>query len=101
MRSFAVTWSAAASLELLGARAYLGVVRAYALDDEVDRVTERLAALPESGAPTEPRRGQWSREIRKVVLSRNPYTLYYRLDLEAERVVIVAVRHQRRSPPRL
>jgi plasmid stabilization system protein ParE len=100
MRRFSVTWDPKASLEVLSARAFLGPVHAADFDDELETLRERLAGLPESGAPVEIR-GDWSTKIRKVNLTRSPYRLYYRLNLPAERVVIFCVRHQRRRPPRL
>jgi plasmid stabilization system protein ParE len=101
MRHFTVTWDPRASLEVLAARTYLGVVRAAALDDELVRIRERLEGLPESGKPVEKSRGTWSTEIRKVSLSQSPYQLYYRVNLEAQRVVIFCLRHEKRRPLRL
>jgi len=100
MRSFAVIWDPEASLDTLSARAFLGVARAAELDEEIERIVKRLAAFPESGAPVKMRR-RWSFAVRRVTLSRNPYLLFYRLDLEAQRIVIVALRHQRSRPLRL
>jgi len=56
---------------------------------EVDRSAARLVEYPEVGVPT--RRG-----ARKLLRRRFPYLMIYRVD--PERVVILAVGHQRRHP---
>ena len=100
MRQFTVTWAPQASLDVLSARAGLGPVRAADLDDELERIRERLALLPEMGAPVKTRK-EWSHTLRRVILGLSPYHLYYRVNVEAERVVVVALRHERRRPARL
>ncbi len=57
--------------------------------EEVDRVFELLSAHPHLGTPTR-------RNARRYALGRFPYKLIYRV--EPERVVIVAVAHDRRRP---
>ena len=52
-----------------------------------------------AGAQT-PQRG-WEMSARRVILSRSPYHVYYRVSLAAERVIIVAVRHERERPRKL
>jgi len=100
MRNFTVVFNSDGTLDVISARAFLGVGRAADLDEELEQVRNRLSALPESGNPTKTRRGGWSFHVRRVVLSSVRFTLYYRLDLEAELVVISALRHQRQRQPR-
>lgn len=99
MRQFTILWDPQGSLDVLSARAFLGPVRAADLDDELEQVRERLAALPELGAPVKTRRA-WSLIVRRVILGRSPYHLYYRVNLQEERVVLFALRHESRRPPR-
>jgi plasmid stabilization system protein ParE len=101
MRSFIVSWQPDATLDVLRARGYLGPARAEDLDTEIDAVVMRLAALPESGARVQVRRGEWHKNLRKVILSRSPYHLYYLVDVARERLIIVALRHERQRPRRL
>lgn len=100
MRQFTVLWDQCASLDLLSARTFLGPVRAAALDEELNHLRKRLSALPEMGAPVKTRK-EWSLVVRRLILSRSPYHLYYRLNLPAERVVLVALWHESRRPPRI
>ena len=100
MKGYSFAWDPRATIDVLSARARLGVVRAAALDEELELVRERLSALPES-APRAWLRGQWSPTIRKLILSRNPYHLYYAVDVAAEEVVALALRHERQRSPKL
>jgi len=100
MRNFTVRWRPQGSLHVLQARAFLGPYRAAVLDQELEEIRERLSALPESGAPVKTRRG-WSLDVRKMILTRSPYHLYYRLDLEGKRVILFTLWHENRRPPRL
>ncbi|MCI0571818.1 MAG: type II toxin-antitoxin system RelE/ParE family toxin [Myxococcaceae bacterium] len=56
---------------------------------EVQRTFARLASTPELGAPT-------ARGARRVLLHRFPYAVIYQI--EPERVLVLAVGHQRRHP---
>jgi plasmid stabilization system protein ParE len=58
--------------------------------EEVQRVLELLVRFPRLGQPV---RGS----IRRAVLSRFPYQVYYRL-LESGQLRILAVAHDRRKP---
>ncbi len=100
MRSFRVVWDHAAALDVLEARAFLGVVRAATLDAELEKITERLSALPES-APPAYLRGRWSKTIRRLSLSRSPFYLFYIPDLAAEEVLMLALKHKSARPPKL
>lgn len=100
MRRYAVAWAPLASLDLLATRTFLGPRRGAELDEDLERVRERLSALPESGAPVKVR-GKWTNQVRRISLSRSPYHLFYRVNAAAERVVIISFRHERRRPPRL
>ena len=59
--------------------------------DEVERATSLIADHPE-GCP------DVHRGVRRALLHRFPYSLYYRLVLGAELVEVRAVVHQRRHP---
>ena len=98
MRDFTVAWDHLGAIEHLEARAFLGVTRAARLDEELQRVVARLAACPESGQRIQIRPGVWSDVERKIPLSRSPYVLFYRLDIDAERVTILRLRHERARP---
>lgn len=56
---------------------------------EVRRMTDLLLQRPEMGAPVDP-------DLRKFVLSRFPFTLFYSVSGEVLRIVVVA--HQSRRP---
>ena len=56
---------------------------------EVDHASELLSRYPEAGAPM-------PRGARKLLLRRFPYIVIYRF--EPERVLVLAVGHQRRHP---
>jgi plasmid stabilization system protein ParE len=99
MRCFAVLWTRRASLQVLRARTFLGPVRAADLDQELESVRERLEALPEVGAPVL-RRGTWDLTLRRVILARTPFHVYYRLDIEQQNIEIVSLWHEKQRPPR-
>jgi plasmid stabilization system protein ParE len=46
-------------------------------------------------------RGKWSTTVRRVILDRSGYHLYYRARLEAGVIVVLCVWHERRRAPRL
>jgi plasmid stabilization system protein ParE len=100
MRQYSVSWDPRAARELTDARAWLGSGRAVELNDELRHVRERLGAFPEMAPPVR-LRGTWSTTVRRLVLIRNPYHLYYRVNHEAERIVVLSLWHERRRPPRL
>ena len=58
---------------------------------EVGRVLDLIGAYPEAGPTVH-------RDLRRALVHRFPYSLYYRLDREAEVVEVRAVVHQRRHP---
>jgi toxin ParE1/3/4 len=62
------------------------------LDEEVERVLQRIAEHPRSGAVV---RG---REVRRVVLRRTGYLLFYRVRPRAGRIEVVSLWHGRRAP---
>jgi plasmid stabilization system protein ParE len=100
VRAFVIAWRRRASLQILEARAFVGVVRAAALDDEIEAVTRRLAACPEMGAPVRVR-GAWPMTIRKVPVGRTGYDVYYRVNLKTERIVMLLFWHEARQAPKL
>jgi plasmid stabilization system protein ParE len=59
------------------------------LEAEVRRATDLLLDHPEIGAPADP-------VLRKLVLNRFPYTLYYSVTSSVVRIEVVA--HQSRRP---
>jgi plasmid stabilization system protein ParE len=100
MKPYAFVWDPRAAVEVLQARARLGVVRAATLDAELERARDRLCLLPWS-APRAWLREEWSETIRKLGLSRSPYHLYYAVDVSAEEVVALALRHEKQAEPDL
>lgn len=81
-----------AELELIEAAAYYeqqvpGLGERFAA--EVQRATDRLLDHPEIGVRAEP-------NLRKLVLTRFPFTLYYSVTSDMLRIEVVA--HQRRRP---
>ena len=98
--SYRFVWDHRAALDVLNARTYLGVVRAELLDAELDVVRVRLELLPKS-APPAWLLGKWSETVRKLGLTNSPYHLYYAVDVAAEEVVALALRHERARPPKL
>lgn len=70
------------------------------LDEELNRAFDLLSRFPEIGAPRKKRR-RFSMEDRKWILGRTPYRVFYRVNREAEVLLIQSVRHYRRRPPRL
>jgi plasmid stabilization system protein ParE len=56
---------------------------------EVQRATELLLERPDIGAPADP-------SLRRLILNRFPFTLYY--SAAPDVLLIVAVAHQRRRP---
>jgi plasmid stabilization system protein ParE len=66
--------------------------------DEIDRAVEDLLVSPESGAAV-----HWkmrTRGLRRVILFRVGYHLYYRVNASRFRLEIVGFWHERRRPPR-
>ncbi len=66
--------------------------------DEIDRALEDLLVSPESGAPV-----RWkmrTQRLRRVILFRIGYHLYYRVNAARSRLEIVGFWHERRRPPR-
>jgi toxin ParE1/3/4 len=72
-----------AKVEGLGDRLYV----------ETDEAVDRIAEMPDAGAPWRHRRV--AREVRRMPLRSFPYSLYY---VMTPRVVIVAFAHARRRP---
>lgn len=67
-------------------------------DDELGAALERLASAPWIGAKLRVR----SRSLRRLVLQRSRYHVYYRVDSAADQVEIVAIWHTSRGKlPRL
>jgi hypothetical protein len=65
-----------------------------------EEIAERLSRFPEIGAPVETKAG-WRFDLRRVVLSRHPLHLYYRLDLEREEIELACLWGARRPRPKL
>ncbi len=97
MSRFAVLLTPRATRELDQARAD---GQALDLDEEVAEAFRRLEALPQTGARVRIR-GKWSTTVRRVILDRSGYHLYYRARLEAGVIVVLCVWHERRRAPRL
>jgi plasmid stabilization system protein ParE len=100
VRNFDVWLDTESALDVVRARAFLGVVRAMKLDAELSRIRARLREAPESGAKVWVR-GKWLDNVRRIPLSDVPYRLFYRLNLKDKRVVIFSIRHNSRRNPRM
>jgi plasmid stabilization system protein ParE len=94
---FAVLLTPRATRELDQARAD---GRTLAVDEEVAEAFRRLEAFPQMGARVR-LRGKWSTTVRRVLLDRSGYHLYYRVRLEANMIVVLCVWYERRRAPRL
>lgn len=94
MTRFAVLLTPRATRELDQARADGRAL------DLVAEAFRRLEALPQTGARVLIR-GKWSTTVRRVILDRSGYHLYYRARLEAGVIVVLCVWHERRRAPRL
>ncbi len=81
-------------------RAYLGPGLAVMLDAELELVTERLAANPEL-APRAWWRAKRHPRVRRLVLLRCPFHLYYAVEHETQGIVILSVWHEKRRPSKL
>jgi plasmid stabilization system protein ParE len=66
------------------------------LFDEIDAVLELLARSPAAGRRVAMRGHD---DVRRLLLPRSGYHLYYRVDFEAVIVRLVLFRHARRRPP--
>lgn len=97
MSRFAVLLTPRATRELDQARAD---GRTSDLDEEVAEAFRRLEVLPQTGAWVR-LSGKWSTTVRRVILDRSNYHLYYRVRLEARVIVVLCVWHERRRAPRL
>jgi toxin ParE1/3/4 len=89
-----VVWTFSALADLEGIRRYIGNFNPYAARDMADRIIEAgnsLANFPYRGRQIP------GTQLRESAISR-PYIIRYRVD--ADRVVILRVRHDARRPPR-
>jgi plasmid stabilization system protein ParE len=93
---FAVLLTPRAARELDEARAD---ARSRDLDEEVADAFRRLEALPQTGGRVRIR-GKWSTTVRRVILDRSGYHVYYLVRLEAGVIVVLCVWHGRRRAPR-
>ena len=67
--------------------------------DELAAAFERLATLPSSGVPY---RSARQKDVRRLLLERSRYHVYYSVDEQAARVVVRAIWHAARGrDPRL
>ena len=65
--------------------------------DEIDVALDIVARVPQAGRRMELRGYE---NVRRLLLPRTSYHLYYRVDLEILEVQLLAFRHSRRKPPR-
>ena len=68
------------------------------LDQELRSVLAVIAAAPTLGAPA---RDAHLVGVRRILLRRTRYHVYYRVDVAAGRLEILALWHARRQPPSL
>ncbi len=100
-KPFTVLFDPRALREMDEARAWLeehrGGTRPF--DAAVARTLDRLAILPRSSPRTQIA-GRWSR-TRHASLGRTGYQLYYRPNIRARMITVVAIWHERRPGLRL
>lgn len=70
----------------------------HVLVDEIDNTLELIARAPLAGRQIELRGHP---NVRRLLLRRSNYHLYYRIDAEDGDVQLLAFRHARRKPRRL
>lgn len=101
MRQFAILISERAGREIDAARTWWRSNTSLpdAIDDELASAFQLLERVPEMGARVRVR-ARWS-NVRRVHLARTGYHVYYRVDLQAQKLVVVRFWHERRRPPRL
>jgi plasmid stabilization system protein ParE len=100
VKAYAIQWSARARAEVEEIRAYLGSGLAIMLDAELELVTERLSENPEL-APRAYWRATRHPRVRRLILLRCPFHLYYAVDHTKQRIVVLSVWHEKRKPPKL
>lgn len=98
--TFAVLLKERARREVEEVRAFLGAARARAFDDKLAQILERLEAHPKLGGPAF-LGGRWSKSVRKLIVGRTGYLLFYRVRERAALVEVLSIWHERRRPPRL
>jgi plasmid stabilization system protein ParE len=99
MRRFAVLLLPEAVREIDAAREWWAEHgRGRVLDDAIASALRRLEVCPEMG-PLAPSRSKRS-TMRRVLLRRVRYHLYYRLDMAAERIIVSSFWHTSRRPRR-
>jgi plasmid stabilization system protein ParE len=69
-----------------------GAERADDFEAELNHALDLLEGCPEMGAPS-----RWSKDERAVFLRRSRFHVFYYL--EADRIVIVGLRHEKQRPP--
>jgi plasmid stabilization system protein ParE len=103
-RALSILFTARASREMDDARSWLekhrGSERVEEMADELAKALDRLAILPEMGARVWTG-SSWSKTLRRLLLRRSGYHLYYRVQPKAAQVVVLAVWHERRKRPKL
>ena len=103
MKQFTTIFAARAVRESNEARAWLaehrGADRVARLNDEVNEALDRLERFPEMGAPVRSRSSGPS--VRRIILDRSGYHLYYRAHLESCLVEVICFWHEKRRPPKL
>jgi len=104
MRELSIVFTAKASREIDDARAWLdqhrSVERADEMADDLAKALDRISLLPETGARVWIG-SSWSKTLRRVLLRRSGYHLYYRVRPKAAQIVVLSVWHEKRQPPRL
>ncbi|MEP7126393.1 MAG: type II toxin-antitoxin system RelE/ParE family toxin [Byssovorax sp.] len=98
--AFAVLFKERASREIDEARAWLlkhqGPARVAQLDDDLARSLHLLEAFPEMAALV-----PGSKTVRRTLLERCRYHVYYRVFREAEQIMVICFWHKARRSPRL
>jgi len=100
MSRYRVAWDTRASVELLRARARLGVAGAADLDRALEHVRELLGTFPRLGGPAW-LEGRWHETVRRLIVGETGYLLFYRVFDESAVVFVLSIRHEKQRPPKL
>ena len=96
---FAVLFEPRAVRDVEEARKSFAEPRARALELAVARALDRIEQFPYS-SPRVRIAGKWSR-TRRAALGRTGFGLYYRPNVRARCITVLAIWHERRLPPKL
>jgi plasmid stabilization system protein ParE len=103
MKKFSAVFNKRATRETQRAQSWLannrGLGHVEQLNDEINDALDALEESPEMGVlvATRPRRGP---PVRRLILEKSGYHLYYCADRSAWRIEVVSLWHEKRRPPK-